>query len=95
MVKKFEFDLLDDDFEKRITIIGADPQLDINPRLDGEGFNIEIDKWLRNMMLHAANFTEKAHSDKESAIESLDAIRFCSVALLEFYKEKYNIAPTK
>jgi hypothetical protein len=95
MLKEYELDFLNDDFEKRVTITGTDPQLGVNPRLDGDNFDLDIDKWLRNMLLHAASFTEKAHYDKENAVKSLDMIRFCSVSLLELYEREYNIKVAK
>ena len=92
MARRYKLDYLNDDDVKTVSIMGEDKHLKMSVRWkDDLDFDLEIEKWLRNMMLHAANFTEKAHYDKETAVKSLDMIRFCSVSLLELYEKEYKI----
>lgn len=92
MVRRYKLDYLNDDDVKTVSVMGEDKHLKISVRWqDRLAFDLEIERCLRNMMLHAAKFTEKAHYDKENAVKSLDMVRFCAAALLEMYEEGYNI----
>lgn len=90
MARRYKLDYLNDDDVKTVSVIGEDKHLRTSVRWN-DNFDLEIERCLRNMMLHAANFTEKAHYDKETAVKSLDMVRFCAAALINMYDEGYNI----